>query len=154
MFLHLFLALVLGVLTGLRTLAAPTAASIAARSGRLDPGSGWLSFLRLTWTPWILVVFAIAELIGDQLPSTPSRTVPLQFGARIVASALAGAAVGQSVSATIAGAGAGTLGAVIGTLGGRAFRGALANAFGRDRPAAFIEDAVAYGGVLLALVAL
>jgi uncharacterized membrane protein len=34
---------------------------------------------------------------------------------------------------------------VIGTLGGRAARGRLAAAFGRDRPAALFEDAVAIG---------
>ena len=44
-----------------------------------------------------------------------------------------------------------SLGAVIGTLGGRQFRGALAKAFGNDHPAAFIEDAVAIGGAVLAL---
>jgi uncharacterized membrane protein len=49
---------------------------------------------------------------------------------------------------------AGAIGAVIGTLGGRAFRARLANAFGRDRPAAFIEDAVAYVGAALIVIAL
>ena len=49
---------------------------------------------------------------------------------------------------------AGIAGAVIGTLGGRAFRARLAAAFGNDRPAAFIEDAVAIGGALLIGVAL
>ena len=48
-----------------------------------------------------------------------------------------------------AGLGAGIVGAIVGTLGGRAFRGRLAKAFGSDRPAAFIEDAVAIGGALL-----
>jgi uncharacterized membrane protein len=49
---------------------------------------------------------------------------------------------------------AGIVGAVIGTLGGRALRARLAAAFGSDRPAAFIEDAVAIGGALLIGVAL
>jgi uncharacterized membrane protein len=35
------------------------------------------------------------------------------------------------------------VGAVIGTLGGAAARGALARAFGNDHPAAFLEDAIA-----------
>jgi uncharacterized membrane protein len=43
---------------------------------------------------------------------------------------------------------------VIGTLGGRAFRGALASAFGSDRPAALIEDAIAIGGAALIVMAL
>ncbi|HEX9773699.1 MAG TPA: hypothetical protein VGA44_09550 [Steroidobacteraceae bacterium] len=46
------------------------------------------------------------------------------------------------------------VGAIIGTLGGRAARARLAAAFGNDRPAAFIEDAVAIGGALLIVVAL
>ena len=52
------------------------------------------------------------------------------------------------------GAVAGIIGAVIGTLGGRACRGWLATALGNDRPAAFIEDAVAIGGafVIVALL--
>lgn len=49
---------------------------------------------------------------------------------------------------------AGIVGAVIGALGGRDFRARLARAFGSDRPAAFIEDAVAIGGALLIGVAL
>ena len=43
-------------------------------------------------------------------------------------------------------------GAVIGTVGGHAFRARLAKAFGRDRPAAFIEDAVAYVGALIIVI--
>jgi uncharacterized membrane protein len=38
---------------------------------------------------------------------------------------------------------AGIAGAVAGTLAGHSFRGRLAAAFRRDRPAAFIEDAIA-----------
>ena len=43
---------------------------------------------------------------------------------------------------------------MIGTLGGSAVRGQLAAAFGSDRPAALIEDAVAIGGALLIVMAL
>jgi uncharacterized membrane protein len=35
------------------------------------------------------------------------------------------------------------VGAVVGTLGGRALRAKLAAAFGNDHPAAFVEDALA-----------
>ena len=47
---------------------------------------------------------------------------------------------------------AGALGAVIGTFGGHALRKTLARAFGRDMPAAFIEDALAIlvGGRIVA----
>jgi uncharacterized membrane protein len=56
--------------------------------------------------------------------------------------------------AIIGGLLAGIVGAIIGTLGGRAFRARLAKAFGSDRPAAFVEDAVAIGAALLIGVAL
>jgi len=43
----------------------------------------------------------------------------------------------------------GVVGAVIGTLGGAWARGKLAGAFGRDLPAALIEDLIAVGGAVL-----
>lgn len=80
--------------------------------------------------------------------------MPVQFGARIATGALSGAAIGATGGAMVGGLLAGIVGAVIGTLGGRAFRARLAAAFGSDRPAAFIEDAVAIVGALLIGVAL
>jgi uncharacterized membrane protein len=49
---------------------------------------------------------------------------------------------------------AGVIGAVIGTFGGAALRARLAAGFGRDRPAALIEDAVAILGAALIVAAL
>jgi uncharacterized membrane protein len=43
---------------------------------------------------------------------------------------------------------------VIGTIGGYAFRARLAAAFGSDRPAALLEDAIAIGGAFLIVAAL
>jgi uncharacterized membrane protein len=54
----------------------------------------------------------------------------------------------------VTGAVAGVVGAVIGTLGGRAGRARLAAAFGSDRPAAVIEDLIAIGGAFLVVKAL
>ena len=147
-------ALALGAVTGLRTMAAPTAVSIAARMGWLALDGTWLAWLGYTWTPWILGIFAIAELIVDQLPTTPSRTTPMQFTARVLAGSLAGAAIGATLGSLAGGIIAGVIGAVIGTLGGYALRVRLARAFGRDLPAAFIEDAVAYVGAALVVSAL
>ena len=148
------LALLIGVVAGLRTMTAPTGVSWAAQLGWLDLRGTWLAFLGYAWTPWIMSVLALVELVIDQLPSTPSRTVPVQFGARIVSGALAGAAIGAARGALIGGLVAGIVGATIGTLGGRAARARLATAFGHDRPAAFIEDAVAIGGAVLIVLAL
>jgi uncharacterized membrane protein len=145
------LALLIGIVAGLRAMTAPAAVSWAAHLGWLDLGGTWLAFLGHAWTPWILTLLALGELVTDQLPSTPSRKVPVQFGARIVSGALSGAAVAAAGGSAWGGLAAGVLGAVIGTLGGSVARARLAGAFGRDRPAAFIEDAVAIGGALLIL---
>jgi uncharacterized membrane protein len=143
------LALLIGVVAGLRALTAPAAISWAAHFGWLQLSGTWLAFLGYAWTPLIFTALALVELITDQLPSTPSRTVPPQFGARIVLGALAGGAIGASTGSLILGAVAGVVGAVIGTLGGREARARLAAAFGNDRPAAFIEDALAIAGALV-----
>jgi uncharacterized membrane protein len=137
------LAVCIGIVAGLRAMTAPAAVSWAAYLGWLDLSGSPLAFLGYTWAPWILTVLAVGELITDQLPSTPSRTVPIQFGTRILSGGLSGAAIAAATGSIVIGALLGVLGAAIGTLGGRAARGALAARFGRDPPAAFIEDAVA-----------
>jgi uncharacterized membrane protein len=147
------LALLMGVVGGLRTMMPLTAVSWAASRGVLDLQGTWLAFLGYAWTPWIMSALALAELVADQLPSTPSRTVPEQFGARIVSAAVSGAAIGGA-GAMVGGLLAGIVGAIAGTLGGLAIRRRLGAAFGSDRPAAFIEDAVAICGALLVVLAL
>jgi len=148
------LALLIGIIAGLRAMTAPAAVAWAAHLGLLDLSGTWLAFLGNVWARWILTLLALVELVTDQLPSTPSRTVPVQFGARVVTGALSGAAVGAAGGSWVGGLVAGVVGAVVGTLGGRAARARLAAAFGSDRPAAFIEDAVAVGSALLIGVAL
>ena len=129
------------------------AVSWAAQLGWMHLEGTWLAFLGYSWTPWILTLGAVGELVTDQLPTTPSRTVPVQFGARIVMGAACGAAVSAPSGSMLVGAVVGVLGAVAGTLGGRWLRGRLAAAFGSDRPAAFLEDALAIGGALVVWLA-
>jgi uncharacterized membrane protein len=148
------LAFLIGVVAGLRTMTAPASVSWASSLGRLHLGGTWLAFFGYKWTPWILSLLAVGELVADQLPSTPSRTAPLGFGGRIVTGALSGAAVGTSGGTMLSGAIAGIAGAVVGTLGGHAFRARLAAAFGRDRPAAFIEDVIAIAAAVAIGIAL
>jgi uncharacterized membrane protein len=148
------LALLIGIVAGLRAMTAPALIAWATHFGRLDLGGTWLAFLGNVWVRWILTALALVELVTDQLPSTPSRTVPVHFGARILTGALSGAAVGAAGGSWVGGLLAGAFGGVVGTLGGRAFRARLAAAFGSDRPAAFIEDAIAVGAALLIGVAL
>ncbi|MBW4657178.1 MAG: DUF4126 domain-containing protein [Drouetiella hepatica Uher 2000/2452] len=137
------LALVIGIIAGLRTMTAPAAMSWAAYLGYLNLDGSWLAFMGYRFTPWILSVLALGEFVTDQLPSTPSRKVPVQFGARLISGALSGAMVGVNGGALLGGLVAGIVGAAIGTLGGAAIRSRLATALGRDLPAALIEDAIA-----------
>ena len=143
------LPLLIGVIAGLRAMTAPAAISLAARAGRLDLSTTSLAFLGYAYTPWIFTILALVELVTDQLPTTPSRTVPIQFGTRILMGGLTGGAIGASSGALVVGVIAGIVGAVIGTLGGRAVRARLAAAFGSDRPAAIVEDLIAIGGAFL-----
>jgi len=143
------LPFLVGVIAGLRTMTAPAAVSWAAYLGWLPLEGTWLAFLGHPVTAYLFAALALIELVVDQLPSTPSRKVPLQFGGRLVMGTLTGAA-GLLVIGAILGA----IGAVAGTLGGAAARARLAAAFGRDRPAALIEDAVAIGGAFLIMLAL
>ncbi len=143
------LALIAGIVAGSRALTAPAAVSWAARLGFLNLDGSWLAFMGYAWTPWIFTVLAIVEFVSDQLPSTPSRKVPPQFAARVGSGALCGATIGASGGSWIVGLVAGVIGAVVGTYGGAEVRARMAKAFGRDLPAALIEDA---GAIVLGLI--
>lgn len=150
----LVLSFLIGIIAGLRAMTAPAAVSWAARLGWLNLAPTSLAFLGHAVTPWIFTALALGELVTDQLPSTPSRTVPMQFGTRILTGGLSGGAIGAAHGQFMAGVVGGMIGAVIGTLGGRMARARLAAAFGQDRPAALIEDAVAIGGAFFIMSAL
>ena len=137
------LALLIGVVAGLRAMTAPAAISWAAYLGLLNLSATWLSFMGSFWAVAIFSVLAVIELVTDQLRSTPSRKVPQQFGARLVMGALTGAAIGAGSGVWIGGLIAGMIGAVIGTYGGAAARAKLAAVFKKDPPAALIEDGIA-----------
>lgn len=146
------LPLLIGVIAGLRAMTAPAATSWAAHLARLKVTGTWLAFMGSVYAAGVFTVLALIELVTDQLPKTPSRKVPQQFGARIVSGALSGACFGTLAGSWIVGAVLGVVGAVIGTLGGAELRGALARKLGKDLPAALIEDAVAIGGAALLVV--
>jgi len=146
----IILALLIGFIAGLRAMIAPLAIAVKARLGLLDLHGSWLAFFGYRWTPWVLALAALAEIANDKLPATPSRKVPPQFAVRVLLGALCGAAVGIPSGQWIVTLLIGAIGAVLGTLGGAAARGALARAFGKDMPAALIEDVVT---LLLAIVA-
>ena len=141
------LAILIGVAAGLRAVTPIAAISWGAYLGWIDLSATPLAFLGNIIAVIIITLLAIAELVSDQLPNTPSRKVPVQFGTRIVLGALAGALL--MPASWIIGAILGAVGAVLGTLGGAELRARLARAFGRDLPAALAEDAAA---IILAFV--
>ncbi|HEY0798368.1 MAG TPA: hypothetical protein VGD50_04410 [Candidatus Baltobacteraceae bacterium] len=123
----LAIALGLGFVSGLRTFVAP-AAVLLARGGIGG---------------YAVSVLALGELIGDMLPSIPSRTSPPALAAR----ALSGAFVGWTISSMhggpiIAGGIAGLIGALAGAYGGKAARIAAIERIG-PIPAALTEDVIA-----------
>ncbi len=143
------LAFLIGVIAGLRALTAPAAVSWAARLGWIHLENTGLAFMGYAFTPWILTLLAIGELINDKLPKTPSRKAPGSFGARIVTGALSGAAIGASGGSLAGGLVLGALGAVAGTLGGYEARTRMVRATGgKDLPIALLEDAIAVLGAI------
>ena len=152
--LVIVLATLIGVVAGLRTMMAPTAVSWAAYFGWIDLSGTWLSFAGYWLTPWLLTVAAIGELVTDKLPSTPSRKTPPQFAARLVMGGLSGAAIGAAGGMWFGGLVLGVLGAIVGTFGGSFMRAKLAVSFGRDLPAALLEDTVAIVAAVLIVSAI
>jgi len=147
-------AFLIAVVAGLRAMMAPAAVSWAAYAGWISLEGTFLAFLGHPYAPWILTLLAIGELIADQLPRTPSRKVPVQFGTRLLMGAVCGIALTLVSGQWLIGLVLGVSGAVAGTLGGHAARASLARRFGRDLPAALIEDGVALVLALLVLAVL
>lgn len=144
-------AFLLGLVAGLRAMTAPAVVAWAASLGALGAIEGWFAFMAWRWTAPLATALAVGEWISDQLPSTPSRKVPVQFVTRLLTGALSGGTLGAVVGSPFVGICAGVAGSVIGTHAGAWARSDLARSFGRDRPAAILEDAAA---VLIGLAAI
>jgi uncharacterized membrane protein len=150
--LILLMALLIGVVAGLRSLTAPAVVAWAAFLGWIDLHGTWASWMANIITVIVFSVLAVGELVNDKLPKTPARTAPPIFGARIVMGGLAGAVLGAWPHWTFSALGAGVIGAVLGTLGGyHARKRLVAASGGRDLPIALLEDAVAILGGLAIL---
>jgi uncharacterized membrane protein len=148
--LVLLLALLIGVIAGLRALTAPAVVAWGAFLGWIDVTDKWSEWVAHPITVTVLTIFLLVELVTDQLPKTPSRKTAPQFVTRLIMGAFAGAVIGSAFFHTFSAIGAGVIGAVLGTMGGAAARQRLTEANkGKDRPGALIEDVVAVGGGFL-----
>jgi uncharacterized membrane protein len=132
-------AALLGAATGGRSMAGIAAVALTTPPGA-DPA--WLGS---RWGRIGATAGALGELVGDKLPTTPSRMEPLPLAGRIGCGALAAFLLaqrsGQPSGAPVLAAAAGAVG---GAVLGRGWRG-LAKRRGRpDLPAALAEDAVVY----------
>lgn len=150
-FLVLLLAGLIGAVAGLRALTAPAVVAWAAALHWINLDGTWVQWLAHPITVGVLTVLAVLELITDQLPKTPSRTVPVQFIARLITGGFAGAALGTAWGYPWGGLGAGIIGASIGTVVGFQMRRKLSDHVGVDLPVALTEDVVAVlGGFAIA----
>jgi uncharacterized membrane protein len=146
----ILLALLIGVIAGLRALTAPAVVAWGAFLGWIDVEGKWSQWIAHPITVAVLTIFLVVELVTDQLPQTPSRKTPPQFVSRIIMGAFAGAVIGSAFFHTFSALGGGIIGAVLGTLGGAEARQRLTAANGgRDRPVAIGEDVIAVGGGFL-----
>src|SRR2546430_7142020 len=113
------LAVGIGIVAGLRSLAAPAVVAWAAHLGWLNLHSSPLAFMASTAAVAVFSLLAIGELIADKLPNTSKRTAPAPLLARVLTGALCGAclcvATGKSL---LAGAILGATGGVIGAFAG------------------------------------
>jgi uncharacterized membrane protein len=148
--LVILLALLIGVIAGLRALTAPAVVSWGAFLGWIDVEGKWSEWMAHPITVSVLTIFLLVELVTDQLPKTPSRKTAPQFITRLIMGAFAGAVIGSAFFHTFSATGAGMVGAVLGTMGGAAVRQRLYDRNEKDRPGAFLEDVVAVGGGFLA----
>ena len=144
--LFVFLA---GLFTGFRSLTPVAAAAWAAHEGWLKPGHS-LAWIGSVPAVAIFTLLAIAELVADKLPTTPSRTAPPGLIARILVGGFVGACVATAgAQGAVVGALVGITGAVIGCFGGYQVRTRLVKALGtRDFVVALMEDVVAICGSL------
>jgi uncharacterized membrane protein len=147
----LFLAFLIGVIAGLRTMTAPAVVAWAANRHWLNLYTSPLAFMGSTAAVAVFTVLALGELIVDKLPSTPNRTRLLGLIGRSLLGGLSGAGVAASGAQSIApGAVLGVAGAIAGAFGGYEVRTRLVRALKvPDFVIALLEDAVAIAGGLL-----
>ncbi|WP_375264042.1 DUF4126 family protein [Palleronia sp.] len=83
----------MGLVGGQRAMTPLAAVALAATNSRLRPGNGAPLALSHPAVASAVVALAIAELAGDKQKTAPDRVVAIGVTARIVTSAIAGAAL-------------------------------------------------------------
>jgi uncharacterized membrane protein len=148
----LLLAFGIGLVTGLRSMTAPAVVAWAAHMGWINISGSPLAFMGSVWAVAIFTLGALAEFVGDKLPTTPPRTGVIGLTARVIMGLLTGACIGLASSVSLwAGALLGAIGAITGAFGGFQTRVRLVRTLDfPDIAIAIAEDLVAIGlGLLL-----
>jgi len=147
----LVFCLLLGCLTGLRSLTPPAVVCWAAHLGWLNLAGTKLAFMDRPVTLILFTLSAVAELIADKLPKTPARTAPPGLIARVVLGCLCGVALAASAGGKLlVPAIVGVVGALLGTFAGYKTRHTLVfRAHVPDFAVAIAEDVIAVAGSLL-----
>jgi uncharacterized membrane protein len=146
----LVLTFAIGLVSGLRTFTGVATVAWGAHLGWINLSGTALSFMASTWALVILTVLALVEYVLDQLPSTPARTVPMQFGARLLLGSLAGASLAAAgATSLLVGIIGAIAGVVVGTYGGYHARIGLVRGLKvADIAVAIPEDLIAIALVL------
>ena len=146
-------AAVMGVASGMRSMASPAIASQLAKAGLLPEGNSPLGLLYRPGSAKTTAVLAIGELIADKLPFMPKRTMRPAVIARAFSGALGGAAICSSKKRSVlTGALLGALGAIGATYGGYELRKWAGARFHLPDPViAVAEDALVAGCGMLVL---
>lgn len=145
----LFLAFLVGVLSGLRALTPVAVTAWGAHAKWLKLPTRSLSWLGTMPAAIIFSVLALVEIINDKLPKTPPRTAPPGLIARILTGGFTGACLTAASGTAVLGVVFGIVGALVGTFGGYQARKGLVSALHvPDYVIAVLEDLVTIGGSL------
>lgn len=137
-----------GVVAGMRSQLPLALLALDLRSETERQDRRWpLALLRSRPALPLLGLAAVGELVGDKLPTTPSRLSPAPFVGRLVFGGLAGAAMAARAGSDRAvGGGLGVAGAALGSVIFARIRTSLPRATGTpDLPWALVEDGLAIG---------
>src|SRR6202789_1210197 len=101
----------IAMISGLRALTAPAVVCWAAHLGWVNLQNSHLAWMGSTAAVAIFSILALAEIVNDKLPATPSRLAPPSLVVRSITGALAGTALAIAAGQSV------LLGIVLGALG-------------------------------------
>lgn len=143
----------LGAATGMRTFMPMAVLCWFAFFGDLPVDGTWAFWTAKLITAALFTLAAIAELIGDKLPSTPDRTSMWPLLVRLFFGGMIGAVVAAALDGSVfEGVILGVGGALVGAFGGYLVRREIVlRSAGRDWPVAVVEDLITVGFAVVAL---